>query len=359
MNEIVPGLWLGSYPFKEGIPQLFRNGIKSILTVDIAPLSEPEFNYFKLKFFNLRDEPSEDILDWLAEALDFIEHSLAVGGILVHCTMGVSRSAAIVIAYLMRKHSLSYDKALEFVTKRRLVYPNVGFVNQLKLFESMNWTVNKHSPVYVRYVNNRKHKGPQDVYRHDLPDKAPGKNTDIPSIFRCRKCRYQLFTSANLVSHCKPEEDVRKFNGGNTSGRPGANGKTEQEVCSVLIKGITLNKTPTACDLNEIFTDPLEWTRESTDDVEGKLYCPGCNAKLGSFNWCGEPCVCRTWVIPAFHFNRNHIDRIERRPGAATQKMTSRASITIPSRPPSDKDQHVTERARVTISGISGIKQTT
>jgi dual specificity phosphatase 12 len=28
---------------------------------------------------------------------------------------------------------------------------------------------------------------------------------------------------------------------------------------------------------------------------EGKLYCPHCNTKFGSFSWSGDTCSCGTW----------------------------------------------------------------
>jgi len=48
-------------------------------------------------------------------------------------SQGKSRSAAIVIAYLMRCSSMSYDEALSFVREKRPgIKPNVGFIEQLK-----------------------------------------------------------------------------------------------------------------------------------------------------------------------------------------------------------------------------------
>ena len=50
---------------------------------------------------------------------------------------GVSRSAAIVIAYLIRNQGLSYEKALDLVKRKRAcVKPNAGFVRALQEWES-------------------------------------------------------------------------------------------------------------------------------------------------------------------------------------------------------------------------------
>ena len=54
------------------------------------------------------------------------------GVVLVHCQAGVSRSATIVIAYIMEYSSLSMQKAYDYVkSKRTIVAPNLGFMGQL------------------------------------------------------------------------------------------------------------------------------------------------------------------------------------------------------------------------------------
>ena len=56
----------------------------------------------------------------------------------VHCVRGFSRSATFVIAYVMFNNKLSFDKAYDFVFKKRsLINPNDGFIEQLKEFEEI------------------------------------------------------------------------------------------------------------------------------------------------------------------------------------------------------------------------------
>jgi protein-tyrosine phosphatase len=56
--------------------------------------------------------------------------------ILIHCHAGISRSVSIVIAYLMKYHVKSFDKAFEIVRKHRVIAkPNDDFIKQLKLYE--------------------------------------------------------------------------------------------------------------------------------------------------------------------------------------------------------------------------------
>lgn len=54
----------------------------------------------------------------------------------MHCGAGASRSAALVIAYLMRSQRLTFQEALNYCKKKRpQVCPNLGFERQLKLYE--------------------------------------------------------------------------------------------------------------------------------------------------------------------------------------------------------------------------------
>lgn len=56
--------------------------------------------------------------------------------LLVHCAMGKSRSATIVIMYLMKKFLLPYKIAKSIVKSRReTIEVNSGFISQLKAFE--------------------------------------------------------------------------------------------------------------------------------------------------------------------------------------------------------------------------------
>ena len=55
----------------------------------------------------------------------------------VHCYAGISRSATIVIMYIMRFHRMTFNQAFAYVKeKRNCVDPNQGFLEQLKSFEA-------------------------------------------------------------------------------------------------------------------------------------------------------------------------------------------------------------------------------
>lgn len=62
--------------------------------------------------------------------------------VLVHCVQGISRSGAIVVAYLMRLQSLDYDSALALAqNSRSVITPNSGFADQLRLWAQMEYSI--------------------------------------------------------------------------------------------------------------------------------------------------------------------------------------------------------------------------
>jgi len=93
---------------------------------------------------NILDSPQEDILPVLYDIFDFIEQARAGGGrVLVHCSQGVSRSAALSIAYMMWKDGTSYEETFTKVKgSRGVANPNIGFTCQL-----LHWHKRRSQPV--------------------------------------------------------------------------------------------------------------------------------------------------------------------------------------------------------------------
>ena len=136
MDQITDNLWLGNYEAANNIDNLKKEGIKKILCVmDFSAPEYKEEDKFNQKIIKIVDIPTQNILKYLGECLNFIKGEEKI---LVHCMAGASRSASIVIAYIMWAQKLSYQEALNFVeNKRSSVFPNFGFRDQLKKFEKL------------------------------------------------------------------------------------------------------------------------------------------------------------------------------------------------------------------------------
>ena len=133
-HEIIDGLWLGNIAAAEDVIDLKKKGIKKILTVmnQDGPnyKSEDGFIHKKIAIIDLSNQ---NIIKYFGECLNFIKGEEKV---LVHCMAGASRSATIVVAYLMWKEKMKYKDAMDFVKQKRfIIYPNFGFRDQLKKFE--------------------------------------------------------------------------------------------------------------------------------------------------------------------------------------------------------------------------------
>ena len=88
----------------------------------------------KYKNYYLKDHVLEDISCVFYDAIEFIKGAKAEGGkVLVHCMQGISRSATIVIAYLIFTTKMTFTDSYNLCRKLRpCTNPNMGFIAQLE-----------------------------------------------------------------------------------------------------------------------------------------------------------------------------------------------------------------------------------
>jgi len=138
INEIVPGLYLGDFASacnKDVLKKMeFTHIVTAILGVN--EMYPDDFRYLTLP---LRDVRSETIFTTFRDSSEFIQNALDEGGkVLIHCIAGVSRSATLVAAYLIKEYGLDSNSAIKFIQqKRNIVNPNSGFKEQLDRYDAI------------------------------------------------------------------------------------------------------------------------------------------------------------------------------------------------------------------------------
>jgi rhodanese-related sulfurtransferase len=115
----------------------------------------------------VRDHAGADILTYLPGATTFLDNNLRQGtSVLVHCEMGVSRSATVVLAYLMQYHNMTRDQSYVILKQRRpSINPNEGFWQQLMIWEHRTATTTTATTVTSTTAKTAAYQEPEPVDR--------------------------------------------------------------------------------------------------------------------------------------------------------------------------------------------------
>lgn len=94
------------------------------------------FDYLNIRVY---DDEKTDLLKHWDNTFKYITKARKDGSkVLVHCKMGVSRSASVVIAYAMKAYDWDLQKALKHVKeKRNCIKPNNSFISQLETYQGI------------------------------------------------------------------------------------------------------------------------------------------------------------------------------------------------------------------------------
>lgn len=146
-SQVLSWLYLGSYFNATNKAELRKLNIKYIINCaseckNIFDYSN--FTYLKLPLKDKKDFPIENYFD---KANSFLKQVESInsnnnaddddkGNVLVHCQLGKSRSASIVISYLIKEMNMSFNESYKFLKeKRKNISPNNGFIMKLKNLE--------------------------------------------------------------------------------------------------------------------------------------------------------------------------------------------------------------------------------
>lgn len=130
-NEILEGfLFLGNMWHAQSKQVVSHLGITHVVNASLDVGNTFESDGVKYLNVTIKDRPEADISSYFDAAYRFIESAKRTqhGRVLVHCTQGISRSATLVIMYLMRANNWSLVTAVNFaMASRGVVYPEPRF----------------------------------------------------------------------------------------------------------------------------------------------------------------------------------------------------------------------------------------
>lgn len=181
------------------------------------------------------------------------------------------------------------------------------------------------------------------------PDPALTQAKPEPHVYRCRKCRRIVAAKGNIITHQRsdaPEANIH--NRANAD----ADDDDEAPVVAIVVSeaaAISLslsgqssaeednnadNRKAEAIDIERtarkralaatggepcakpatpcreiLFVEPMAWMDGVLRDSQGKLHCPKCRTKLGSFSWTmGCRCPCGAQQSPAFYLVPSRVE---------------------------------------------------
>jgi atypical dual specificity phosphatase len=169
-SQILPNLFLSDALTARWGGTLDRLKITHIISVLEEPITFPRTEQpLKLLHIPASDSINTDLLSFMDQTTEFIKEAIGINKqdhvqpsttslsateeiidseppissgptqenrVLVHCLAGMSRSATIVIAYLLATTPMTAVEATGFVrSKREIVRPNYGFTKQLEQYE--------------------------------------------------------------------------------------------------------------------------------------------------------------------------------------------------------------------------------
>lgn len=222
----------------------------------------------------------------------------------MHCAAGKSRSATVVVAYLMQKHNINPSEALAQLRQARsFCEPNHGFMKQLELYRDMHTPTNvEESPLYQRWTYQREMELSRacgqapDTDKICFEDEHAAIDQATSFELRCRKCRRPLATSRYLALHPSPSR----------------NQSSAMEIPP------SIASSPSCA---HYFVDPLSWMRPELEQgkVEGRLECPKCHTNVGKYAWQGMQCSCGEWSVPGISLSKSRIDQVSKTSHAIRQ----------------------------------------
>ncbi|KAM6182125.1 LOW QUALITY PROTEIN: dual specificity protein phosphatase 13B [Erethizon dorsatum] len=144
VNEVWPNLFLGDAYAARDKSRLMQMGITHVVNAAAGRFQVDTgakfYHGLPLEYYGIEadDNPYFDISIYFLPVARYIRAALSSprGRVLVHCAMGVSRSATLVLAFLMICENMTLVEAIQAVQAHRDICPNSGFLRQLQVLDN-------------------------------------------------------------------------------------------------------------------------------------------------------------------------------------------------------------------------------
>ncbi|XP_076980956.1 dual specificity protein phosphatase 13B isoform X3 [Tamandua tetradactyla] len=144
INEVWPNLFLGDAYAARDKSTLSQLGITHVVNVAAGKFQVDTgakfYRGMPLEYYGIEadDNPFFDLSVYFLPVARYIRDALSIprGRVLVHCAMGVSRSATLVLAFLMICENMTLVEAIQAVQAHRDICPNSGFLRQLQVLDN-------------------------------------------------------------------------------------------------------------------------------------------------------------------------------------------------------------------------------
>ncbi|XP_026884463.2 dual specificity protein phosphatase 18 [Electrophorus electricus] len=168
LGQITDYLYIGNSRTAKDSSVISHFKINCIInaTEDVIKVCTPSVEYVRVPVTDSPETQLGEHFDTVADKIHKVRTEC--GCVLVHCKAGVSRSAALCLAYLMKYRSLSLVEAHRLLKARRpIIRPNSGFWQQLIEYE-----LKIRGTTSVTMVTSPVGQIP-DLYEHETKDLIP------------------------------------------------------------------------------------------------------------------------------------------------------------------------------------------
>ena len=133
-----------------------------------------------------------------------------------------------------------------------------------------------------------------DATQLELVADAPHIIDPYQNRYFCRMCRTALFGESDLQD---PPHEVSQH---------------QFSRRKMNHSAMTVDPIPDRCQ-SYFLQQSLRWMGDNIQNgiSEGKLNCPNCAAKIGTWIWSGTQCSCGTWVVPAIQVPKSKVDVVK------------------------------------------------